>query len=157
LLVGPRGLAAQPVDRPVPGGRDDPAARTRRYAALRPLLHRRRERILYGVLGDLQIPEDPRQHRNRPAVLGAEDPGQIRCHDWKGLTSTDRLRRTLARRRAQWSAASRSSTWMTVKPPRCSLPSVNGPSVIRTSSPCAFSTVAVSGGCRPAANTQTPA
>ncbi len=46
---------------------------------------------------------------------------------------------------------------MTVKPPRCSLPSMNGPSVITISPLTGLSTVAVLGGCNPPVNTQAPA
>ena len=66
-----------------------------------------------------------------------------------------------ASRPAQASAASRSAARITENPPMCSLPSVNGPSVISSSrfgvAGAARTTVAVSGGCSPAAKTQAPA
>jgi hypothetical protein len=46
---------------------------------------------------------------------------------------------------------------MIVKPPRYSLPSAKGPSVIRTSLPLARTTVAVPGSCSPPAKTHAPA
>ena len=75
-------------------------------------------------------------HRHRLLVrtLMLEGP------DWTGKVTI------FASLRAQPRAASRSSTSMTVKPPRCSLPSVKGPSVMSTSSPCGRRTVAVSAG-----------
>src|SRR5215212_6850131 len=77
MLVLARRFAPKPVDRPIARGGDDPPGRARRYAGLRPLLHRRREPILYGVLRDLQIAEDPRQYGDRPPMLGPEHPGDV--------------------------------------------------------------------------------
>ena len=54
------------------------------------------------------------------------------------------------------SATSRSGALMIVKPPRCSLPSTNGPSVMSASPSLTRTTVAVLGGCSPPANTQLP-
>ena len=76
MLVRPRRLPPQAVDRAVASGRDDPSRRTRRYAGLRPLLDRRRERILDGVLSDLEVAEHPGQHGNRPPMLGPEHARQ---------------------------------------------------------------------------------
>jgi hypothetical protein len=46
---------------------------------------------------------------------------------------------------------------MTVKPPMCSLPSANGPSVVRTSPSFARTIVDALGSCSPPANTHEPA
>src|SRR5215467_5671559 len=75
---------------------------------------------------------------------------------WNGRTSTGAPQASdpLA---AQASAASRSGAVMTQKPPSCSLVSANGPSVVTTWPFWERTTVAVSGGWRPPAKTQTPA
>ncbi len=64
---------------------------------------------------------------------------------------------TSASLRADSSAASRSGCCRIVKPPMCSFPSVNGPSVVSVSPPVTLTTVAVLAGCRPAVKTQAPA
>src|SRR3954470_6723081 len=75
---------------------------------------------------------------------------------WKGRTSIGRpvARASLV---PQPSAASRSAASTIEKPPMYSLLSMNGPSVVRTSSSLTRTTVAVLGACSPAANTHAPA
>ena len=51
-------LAAEPVDRPVPGRGDDPGAGVRRRAVAGPALERGREGVLHRVLGELEVAED---------------------------------------------------------------------------------------------------
>jgi hypothetical protein len=65
------------VDRTMPGGRRDPAARVRRRAAGRPLAHGDGERLLHRVLGDVDVAEDSNQGGYRSAGLLAEDPPDL--------------------------------------------------------------------------------
>ena len=136
--VLPGGLPAEPVDGPVAGGGDDPAGRARGQAGRRPPLHGRGERVLDGLLGDVDVAEDPDQDGDRPAVLLAEDPldlgggtgrharAQSPGSPWNGRTSIGRVV-ARASRRPQSRAASRSGARTMVNPPMCSLPSANGP------------------------------
>jgi hypothetical protein len=70
--VGPRRLAAQPVDRPVACGGDDPARRAGRHPVGRPALHGRGEGVGHRLLGHVEVAEHAHQDRDRPAVLRAE-------------------------------------------------------------------------------------
>ena len=156
------GLAAQPVDRPVAGGGDDPAGRARRQAVGRPALRPPRRR---------RPGPPPRRRRcRRRRGPGRRPRGRTRSRKTRSTRRPvarsprerphlDRQRRRAARAcRPQSSAASRSRRSMIEKPPRCSLPSANGPSVVEhVAVAAAASTVAVLGGCRPPANTQAPA
>ena len=78
VAVVARGLAAQPIDRAVASGRDDPAGRRRRHAAVRPARDRRGERVLHGLLGDVDVAEDAGEDRHRPPVLLAKDTLDLR-------------------------------------------------------------------------------
>jgi hypothetical protein len=73
----PARLAAQPVDGMVAGGRGDPAARVGRHALARPPAQGDRERLLHGVLGEVDVTEDPDQGGHRLAGLLAEDPAHL--------------------------------------------------------------------------------
>ena len=73
-------LAADPVDRPVPRGRDDPGAGRARHAVARPALESGRERVLHRVLGELEVTEDAREDRDGTAPLLSEDPLDVRLH-----------------------------------------------------------------------------
>ena len=65
LLLGLEGPpAAEPVDRAVPRGRDDPGAGVRRDAVAGPALGRDRERLLDGVLGEVEVAERADQDRD---------------------------------------------------------------------------------------------
>jgi hypothetical protein len=97
------------------------------------------------------------QHGDRAAVLRAEDPLDLRGANRIGRTSIANGAMTSAIRAAQASAASRSGALITVNPPRCSLPSVNGPSVSSGVPSRSRTTVAALAGCSPAAKTQAPA
>jgi hypothetical protein len=66
---------ADPVDRPVAGGRDDPAGRARRHPVGRPSLDGRGESLLDGFLGEVEVAEVSGQDGHRAAVLGAVDVG----------------------------------------------------------------------------------
>src|SRR5207247_676716 len=110
------------------------------------------------LLSDIDVAEDAHEHRNRATVLLSEHTLDIdqRLASLNGRTSIGSVvaRAIFA---AHASAASRSGAVMTVSPPRNSLPSANGPSVIRTSPSLKRATVAVLGGCKPPANTHAPA
>ena len=71
-LVPEPPAAAQSIDRPVACGRRDPGARVVRYAAGRPHLERRDERLLDGLLGEIEVAEDANERRDRPARFLAE-------------------------------------------------------------------------------------
>jgi hypothetical protein len=71
-LLGPDALAAQPVDRTIPRRRDDPGERARRDAVPWPPLERGGERVLDGVLGEIEVPERADQDRDGAAPLLAE-------------------------------------------------------------------------------------
>ncbi len=73
-------LAADPVDRAVARGRDDPRARVPRHAVARPALECRRERVLHGVLGELEVAEDAREDRDGMAPLLPEDALDVVLH-----------------------------------------------------------------------------
>jgi hypothetical protein len=66
-------VAADPVDRAVPCRRDDPRTGVPRRAVPRPALERRRERVLYGVLGEVEVAEDADEDRDGTSPLLAED------------------------------------------------------------------------------------
>ena len=74
-------LPAQAVDRPVAGGGDDPSRRARRQSVGRPPLHRRGERVLDRLLGDVDVAEDADQDGHRAAVLLAEHTLDLRGGD----------------------------------------------------------------------------
>src|ERR1700677_3924527 len=142
-------LAAQPVDGPVARGGDDPPSRAGRQPGLRPAPDRLGERVLHRVFGDVDIAEDAGRGGANPR------PPASPAESTMGRTSTGSLHASVALR-AQPSAASRSGALIIQKPPMCSLPSANGPSVTSTPPSAARTTVAVSGGCSPALNTQAP-
>ena len=81
----------QPVDGLEPAGRDQPRARVRGCTLDRPLLDRRRERILQRLLGEIEIAEETNQGREDTARLGAIDRLD-RVYGWSnsitGRTST---------------------------------------------------------------------
>ena len=68
------GLAPNPVDRAVAGGRGEPAAGVRRYAVPGPALDRGQERLPGRLLGDVDVAEAADQGGDDPAVLLAIDP-----------------------------------------------------------------------------------
>jgi hypothetical protein len=72
-LVRERAVAANAVDRPVSGGRDDPGGGIRGRSVLGPACKRGRERVLYRVLGEVEVTEDADQDRNRAAPLLTEE------------------------------------------------------------------------------------
>src|SRR5438477_10697046 len=60
-LARERSFPADAVDRPVARGRDQPGAGILGRAVARPVLERRRDRILKGVLCELEVAEDADQ------------------------------------------------------------------------------------------------
>jgi hypothetical protein len=71
-LVEIAALAAKPVNRAVAGGPDDPGAGIGREPVARPALERNRERVLDGLLREVDVAEDPDQGRDRPPGLAPE-------------------------------------------------------------------------------------
>ena len=59
--IDARGLATQPIDRPIAGSRDDPPGRAGRQAGLRPPLDGDRERFLDRLFGNVDVAEDADQ------------------------------------------------------------------------------------------------
>src|SRR3954468_17828741 len=60
VLAPPAGLlGAQQVGQPPCGDGDQPAARAMREAVARPLRRGGQERLLHGVLGEVEVPETP--------------------------------------------------------------------------------------------------
>jgi hypothetical protein len=85
VFLAKRPLSSDPVDGTVAGGRRDPRARRRRHPARGPRPERFGERLLDGVLGEIEVTEDPDQGRDSPALLLAEqaidDPERVRRDD----------------------------------------------------------------------------
>jgi hypothetical protein len=70
FLLGPAGVAPDPVQRLVPGHGNEPGSRARREAVGRPLDQRGRARFLDRVLSDLEVAEEPGHDRDGgPPVL----------------------------------------------------------------------------------------
>ena len=65
-------LAPEPVDRPVAGRRRDPGAGVVGDAVGGPALQRDRERLLHGLLGEVEVAEDADERRDRPSRLAPE-------------------------------------------------------------------------------------
>ena len=71
LVLEPAG-PPDPVDGLVPGRGRDPRAGVARQPALRPDLERDQERVLDGLLGEVEVAEDADERRDRPSRLLAE-------------------------------------------------------------------------------------
>ena len=106
-LLGQGALPADPVDRPVAGRRHQPRARVGRHARHGPALRRDRERLLRGVLGLVEVTEEPDQRGQHPAPLVAEDLLQHGQRCTTGLTSTAPPNRAAGMRAASSIASSR--------------------------------------------------
>ena len=65
VAVVPGRLPAKPVDRPVPGGGEDPATGVRGHPGCRPPLQRDDEGLLDRLLGDVDVTEEADQGRDR--------------------------------------------------------------------------------------------
>ena len=162
-------LAPEPVDGPVAGGGDDPAARVRRHARRRATARRRRRtrpgppprRCRCRRRGGPGWPPPGRTPRRKTCstVRGSRRRSRGRLLRARPGTAAPRpgpgrrpwpWRPTPARRRGRRAS-------ITQKPPSCSLVSANGPSVVTTSPFCDLHDGGGVGGCRPPANTQAPA
>src|SRR5205085_10661800 len=108
-LGGQRAVSAQPVDRPVARRRDEPGARVRGRAVARPALGRDGERLLRGLLGEVEVAEEADQGSEDASPLVAEDPVEDRYHSLTGRISTAPPMLTAGTREATSIAASRSS------------------------------------------------
>src|SRR5205807_1573629 len=73
-------VATDAVDRPVARGRDDPGTGVARAPVAWPALERRRERILDGVLGQLEVADRPCEDADGTAPLLPEDLFDPRLH-----------------------------------------------------------------------------
>jgi hypothetical protein len=71
-LLGERAVAADAVDRAVARDRDQPGARVVGRPVARPALGRDRERVLGGLLGELEVAEEADQGRQDAPPLVAE-------------------------------------------------------------------------------------
>jgi hypothetical protein len=72
-LLGQRPLASDPVDRPVARGDRQPSAGVGRDPIAGPALRGDRERLLGGLLGEIEIAEETDQRGYDPPPLIAED------------------------------------------------------------------------------------
>jgi hypothetical protein len=70
-------LAADPVDGPVPGDRDEPAGRVGGSAVPGPALQRLLDGVLEGVLGEIEVAEDADQGGEDAPVLLAEQAAEL--------------------------------------------------------------------------------
>jgi hypothetical protein len=109
-LRGERPLAPDPVDRSIACGRDEPGRRARGDAVTRPVFRRDRERVLGGLLGELEVAEEADQRCEDPSPFVAEGrlEGLLAQRSTTGLTSTAPPLRAAGMRAASSSAASRS-------------------------------------------------
>jgi hypothetical protein len=81
--LGPLGtapVAAQPVDRPAPGGGDQPGIRMVGQPVARPGAKGLLGGVLDGVLGQLDIAGPTAQDRHRPWPVGAVGSGDLVAH-----------------------------------------------------------------------------
>ncbi len=125
-LLDERAVAAQAVDRAVAGGDRQPGTRIGRHAVAGPPLRGDRERLLSGLLGEVEVAEEADQAREDAAPLVAEDLLEQRLPPYlstNGRTSTAPPIRAAGILAAIARAASRSSTSTTMKPPTCSFAS----------------------------------
>src|SRR5439155_25800020 len=86
-LARERSLPSDPVDRAVSRGRDQPGAGILRRAVAGPALQGGRDRVLEGVLRELEVAEDADQGGEDAAPLLAEDGFDAAQCSTTGLTS----------------------------------------------------------------------
>ena len=72
-LLRKRALAPDPVDRPVPGNRGEPGNRVDRDALALPALRRDRERLLSGLLGNVEVAKEADQRGQNATPVFTED------------------------------------------------------------------------------------
>jgi hypothetical protein len=107
-LRGERPLAPDAVDRAVPGRRRQPGAGVGRSALPRPPRGCDRERLLGGILGEVEVAEKADQVRDDTTPLVAEDV--VRQRSTNGRTSTAPPLRAAGMAAANSSASSRLGT-----------------------------------------------
>src|SRR5207244_12048627 len=82
---GEAGAPAEPVDRLVARGPDQPGYGIVRHAGRGPLLERHLERLLQRLLGHVEIAEHANQRGQDPSVLGAKDLLDVHARSrWEG-------------------------------------------------------------------------
>jgi hypothetical protein len=108
-LLAERPLATDAIDRAVAPRGDEPGARVARRSRSRPPLGRNRERLLRGLLGELEVAEEADQARQYVAPLVPEGLLEDRYDPFSGRTSTPPPSRAAGMREASSIAASRSS------------------------------------------------
>jgi hypothetical protein len=86
-LARERAFPADAIDRAVARGRDQPGARILRRSVARPALECGRDRVLKGVLCELEVAEDADQGCENAAPLLAEDGFDRNQCSTTGLTS----------------------------------------------------------------------
>jgi hypothetical protein len=107
-LRGERAVAAEAVDRSVAPCRNEPRTRLGRYAVLRPALRGDRERLLSGILGQVEVAQKRDEARKDAAPLVTEDLLEQGYPSMIGRTSTAPPIRAAGIRAANAVAASRS-------------------------------------------------
>jgi len=86
-LARERPLAPDLVDRPVARGRDDPRTGIRWRTVPRPALGRAEERVLYRILGEVEVAEDAAEDRDRAGSFVAVGTDELLYED----TSASRI------------------------------------------------------------------
>ena len=71
-LLGHPAVPAEPVDGSVPGGHREPGAGIGRQPVAGPALQRDDERLLDGLLGEVEVAGEPDERRDRPSAFFAE-------------------------------------------------------------------------------------
>ena len=108
-LGGEGAVAAQPVDGAVAGRRQQPGARAGGGPFARPALRGDRERLLGGLLGEVEVAEEADQVGEDESPVVAEGLLEARYHSTTGRTSIAPPMRAAGIREASSIAASRSS------------------------------------------------
>lgn len=108
-LGGEQPLPAQPVDGSAACRRHQPGGGVGRHAVPGPPLHRGGERVLNGILGEVEVAEETDQRGKYPAPVVAEDLFDQAYISKIGRTSTEPPWRTAGIRDATSIARSRSS------------------------------------------------
>ena len=108
-LLGERAVAADAVDRAIPRRRHQPRPRARGRPVAWPALGRDRERLLRGLLGEVEVAEEADQGGEDATPLVAEGLVERPTTRPTGRTSTAPPRRAAGTREASSIAASRSS------------------------------------------------
>jgi hypothetical protein len=109
-LLGQRALPPDPVDRPVARRDREPCSGVGRHPGTWPALSGDGERVLAGLLGELEVAEEADQVSKHAGPLVAEDLIEQRYRSTIGRTSTDPPSRADGILAANASAASRSGT-----------------------------------------------